>query len=1774
MRVRGAVTALDALCPPLPDPSQPPCLCLDIETARHDRLELREVGAWRSDTGAQLHLKGPAPPWGARLDALSAGAQALLGHNISAFDRPTLAALLPELALHGLPQIDTLTLSPIAYPQNPYHRLVKDYKLCSTSRNDPVRDAQLAWTLFQEQCQALQERVRAHPAEAECLHFLLTSAQDSTAATATATPIPIPIPIPTPTSGMGALWAAWRQAPRPELGKAQIAWVKSTAHKGCSVAQRRLVLEWLPDPSWHLPLAYVLAWLRVAGGNSVLPPWVAHAHPRTRQAIRALRDTPCNNPTCQWCREQHQLEVLLPRFFPGITGFRATPATPDGGSLQRTIVEHGMAGTPTLAILPTGGGKSLCYQLPALAHFFRTGVLTVVISPLQSLMKDQVDGLRDKHGVTCAGYLNGQLTPLERRDMLERLRLGDLGLIFVAPEQLRSKAFTQALAHREIRAWVFDEAHCLSKWGHDFRPDYLYVARCIRRMQSAQPAPVFCFTATAKPEVVQDICQHFAQELGMELACLEGGVERSNLHYEAHAVPRAGKYAAALRLLQESLRDGGGAIVFCARQKTVEEVAEFLQGAGLRCAHFHGGMPGEEKRAIQEAFISGALEVIAATNAFGMGVDKPDVRLVVHLDTPGSLENYLQEAGRAGRDQQPARCVLLYDETDLDVQFRLLRNSRLTQGDIQSILRALRTIKERDRTEDEVVASTGEILRQSPDKQRIDPDARDADTKVRIAISWLEEAHILQRHENHTSVFPGSLLVGDLEQARERLHSKLGAQANIAPYLAILGALLNTEDDESLSTDELMGITGLDARTVGAMLRELDRWKLLSNDAQLGVLFFKEPSTAQRLEELMLLENALMARLREAAPDADAHTWQTLNTRILCDVLRRDTRLELDPQRLGRLLVSFAAPFGRDDVKAGVHGFFQMRPDGHDRRQVRVLRSWQNIEVIRARRMQLAQALVAIFHRLRKHNNQLSTCKQGELEQLLQGDAALASLDIQNWDVALSAALLYLDANEVLHLARGKAVFRSAMRIQFNAQASRRQFNKTDYAELKLHYEDKTVQIHVMAEYAKLALQKIQDAMRFILDYFSLSKQEFVRRHFAGRQDILQLATTEAAHRKILVDLGNPAQQAIVAAPPEGSQLVLAGPGSGKTRVIVHRVAWLLRQCMVHPEEILVLTYNRSAAAEIRNRLWQLVGADAAGVAVQTLHSLAMRLTGTSYTVALECLEHIDFDAVIRQARALLQRASEPEDEHSNVSTARDKLLAGLRFVLVDEYQDINGEHYQFISALAGRTLASAEDRLSLMAVGDDDQNIYEFSGANVRYIRQFESDYQAQRFSLLENYRSSAHIIDSANNVIAHARQRMKQEQALCIDHARRDHPPGGVWETKDPVLRGRVHILEVPAHPLQAAALALAELQRLYALRADTQEAGRWGHFAVLAREHDDLDALYHLCRQHGVAVRRLPKNDRNHAASNQEESIALHTSREGSDLLTLLRGHRRGISRPRMVLHAHSLGRWLQRKYGPAAHSWNGNPYVAALAQFIAQVQPAQADNELVVEDVIEELYQFKLNTAPSGPPRPNAPLLLLTAHSAKGLEFDHVLILDNGNWQRSNDAERRLFYVAMTRARQTLTVCHTPTPNTGQGQGHAFVHDLQTVALRTQPAPPPATDAPILRYETPGLNQVYLSWAGKLAPTHPVHRAIAALQVGDSLMLRLSHGRRPRWQLMDKHGTQVGAMATAFLPAPNVQAVTVAAIHVRQANANDREQGVQCSHWEVVVPCLEVVASTRH
>ena len=791
--------------------------------------------------------------------------------------------------------MDTLRLSPLAFPRNPYHSLVKHYKdggLVRSQRNDPALDSELALKLFRDERKALSD---ADPDLLTAWHWLCTP--DTTGAD----------------RALDALFSKIRGARRPSAEEARAAVGVRLDGIACATHGRAVFDE--ASTGWAL--AYALAWLSVAGGNSVMPPWVRHQFPEAGQLVRRLRDTPCSDPACGWCRERHDAGKELKRWFPKLKGFRPEPEH-DGRPMQQAIVEAAMRGEHVLGILPTGTGKSLCYQLPALSRYDKTGALTVVISPLVALMKDQVDGL-EARGIGACVTVNGLLSMPERADALDRVRLGDAGILIIAPEQLRSRSVRRALDQREIGAWVVDEAHCLSRWGHDFRPDYLYVGRFIREKAGEEPPPVMCLTATAKPDVVEDVCRHFRDKLGIELTVFNGGAERTNLGFEVIPTSGGEKFEHIHQVLTSDLPPGGksGAIVYCATRRRTEDVAEYLQLKDVAADYFHGDLPPETKKDVQRRFIGGELRAIAATNAFGMGIDKPDVRLVIHADIPGSLENYFQEAGRAGRDREPARCVLFYAPDDVERQFGLSARARLTSQEIQAVLRALRRLDRKKRLDGEVVATAGEILGEDEDKT-FERDSATDDTRVRTAVAWLEESALLKREENAVRVFPSSLRVDSVERARALLERADIADTYRKSLLRIASALIEADADESLTTDELMGVSGLSPEGVRGALYDLERLGIASNDTALTAFVHHgiERSSRRRLDEAEALETGLIAHMREAAPELDKGETAPLHLRIAAQTLRDTGLAEPLPERLWRIVRGLSHD-GRGEDGAG-----------------------------------------------------------------------------------------------------------------------------------------------------------------------------------------------------------------------------------------------------------------------------------------------------------------------------------------------------------------------------------------------------------------------------------------------------------------------------------------------------------------------------------------------------------------------------------------------------------------------------------------------------------------------------------------------------------------------------------------------------------------------------------------------------------------------------------------------------------------------------------------
>src|SRR3954464_5026485 len=381
---------------------------------------------------------------------------------------------------------------------------------------------------------------------------------------------------------------------------------------------------------------------------------------------------------------------------------------------QAEVIRSVMQGQDTLAVMPTGAGKSLCYQLPAL-HIEGT---TIIVSPLISLMKDQVDKLQER-GLEAL-QVNSTLSAEGEETALEQIEQEASDFIFTTPERLINPEFLETLRSTTIDFVVIDEAHCISQWGHDFRPSYLPLRPALAELGDP---PILALTATATPEVIDDIKQQLARP---RMRVFDTGIYRANLELQVeHVSGDAEKQAELLRILENS--EGSG-IIYTATVKHVEEVTGFLQGEGFEVQGYHGRLAAKRRKESQDRFMAGELKAMVATNAFGMGIDKADIRFVIHYDMPGSLEAYYQEAGRAGRDGDRAQCVLLYDARDRRTQLFMLSGRYPSEKEVQRVYQVVQELQEKDFSAATV-------------QERAAPVAK---TKTKVALTRLSEAGMVQ----------------------------------------------------------------------------------------------------------------------------------------------------------------------------------------------------------------------------------------------------------------------------------------------------------------------------------------------------------------------------------------------------------------------------------------------------------------------------------------------------------------------------------------------------------------------------------------------------------------------------------------------------------------------------------------------------------------------------------------------------------------------------------------------------------------------------------------------------------------------------------------------------------------------------------------------------------------------------------------------------------------------------------------------------------------------
>ena len=617
---------------------------VDVEIGLKDH-KIHDIGALRHD-GATFHKSSKE-----ELFKFLSDTDYICGHNIIHHDAKY---LFTDKTFHCF-FVDTLYVSPLLFPERPYHKLVKDDKLISEQMNNPVNDCEKAKALLLDEI----ARWNSLPDEKRTLFASLLKGK-------------------TEFEGfLSMVGAKYINEGVPDLIR------KLYVNKICQHADIERLTERRP-----YELAYALALIDTTDYRSITPGWVLHNYPEVESVVKLLRHNSCSE-NCVYCNTQLNVLHNLKTFF-GYEQFR----TYEGEPLQEQAAQAAVKGKSLLAIFPTGGGKSLTFQLPALMEGRSVHGLTIVISPLQSLMKDQVDNLADR-GITDAVTINGLLDPITRALSIQRVQDGEASLLYISPEMLRSKTIEKILMARHVVRFVIDEAHCFSSWGQDFRVDYLYIGKFIREYQQnkrcKKPIPVSCFTATAKQKVVQDICDYFKQTLNLDLELFASTASRTNLRYSViHAENNDDKYLKLRGLVAES---DCPTIVYVSRTKRTQELAAKLTRDGYKALPFNGKMDSDDKIANQDAFMNDQVRIIVATSAFGMGVDKKDVGLVVHYDISDSLENYVQEAGRAGRDPSlNARCYVLYSDNDLDKHFILLNQTKLSISEIQQVWKAVKDL--------------------------------------------------------------------------------------------------------------------------------------------------------------------------------------------------------------------------------------------------------------------------------------------------------------------------------------------------------------------------------------------------------------------------------------------------------------------------------------------------------------------------------------------------------------------------------------------------------------------------------------------------------------------------------------------------------------------------------------------------------------------------------------------------------------------------------------------------------------------------------------------------------------------------------------------------------------------------------------------------------------------------------------------------------------------------------------------------------------------------
>lgn len=1493
------------------------------------------------------------------------GTSFLCGHNILNHDLKFIGDKLRTQNLRTDKVIDTLYLSPLLFPTKPYHRLVKDDKLQTDETNNPLNDAIKARDLFYDEVTAFNE------IDDDLKHIYYLLLRDK---------------IEFSSFFQFLSFTSHENDVERLIRKKFLGGLCENADLFKVINQNPVALAYC--------LAIIHSYIKSKGTSSITPPWVLKNYPQVEHIITQVRNTPCVYG-CNYCNTALDIHEGLKKYF-GYDSYRKF----DGVSLQEQAVKAAIQNKSLLAVFPTGGGKSLTFQVPALIQGDASRALTIVISPLQSLMKDQVDNL-EKIGVTDSVTINGLLDPIERAKAFERVANGSASILYISPESLRSRTIEKLILDRKVARFVIDEAHCFSAWGQDFRVDYLYIGDFIKKVQTLKQMefgiPVSCFTATAKQKVIEDIRSYFKEKLSLDLELFTTKAARTNLQYKVFKKNEDEKYQKVRELIEEK---NCPTIIYVSRTRRAYNIADQLKDDGFNARAFHGKMDAKEKTENQNAFISGEVQVMVATSAFGMGVDKKDVGMVIHYDISDSLENYVQEAGRAGRDENLlADCYVLYNESDLDKHFVLLNQTKLSIKEIQQVWKAIKDIT---KLRSKVSNSALEIARRAG----WDDSVAEIETRVKTAIAALEDAGYIKRGQNIPRIFANSILCKNAEEAIQKIErSRLFNEKEKVTATRIIKKLFSSKSrkqiqDETAESrvDYISDHLGIVKKDVINIIYKLREENILADNKDLVAYINKSDDKKQSLrvfENFRNLENFLIEEisekpeiyniknLNEAAEEAGCKYVNSNKVKIIFNYLAIKNWIKRKHSKYSKNHLKIKL----EEPKALI------------------------LEKLKSRH-ELAKFIIDyLFQKSRpasgvrgSTNNQiLVEFSVLELKAAYERRQVLFKSQITADDI--EDALFFLSRIEALKIEGGFLVVYNQMSIERLEEDNRKKYTKDDYKKLDEFYESRVHQIHIVGEYAEKMIADYKDALQFVEDYFQLNYSSFLRKYFKGsKADHLQNKMTPGKFRQLFGEL-SPAQLKIIKDNESKYIVVAAGPGSGKTRILVHKLASLLLMEDVKHEQLLMLTFSRAAASEFKMRLLGLVGNAANFVEIMTFHSFCFDILGR--------VGNLD-----KSDSIILDAAEKIRNNEVDLSRITKTVL------VIDEAQDINEDEFSLI-----RALMEQNEEMRVIAVGDDDQNIFEFRGANSKYLERLISLKESAKYELSENYRSNKNLVEFTNQFVKTIRKRLKDVpiRAKQMDNGK----------------------LKLVSYSSQNLVTSLVE---------EVIETDLSGTTCVLTRTNYEASQIAGLLLRNGVNARLIQTNN----------AFNIYNLLEIRFFLDQL-----SIQNDEFVISNESWNRCkklLKSRFEKSNKLENCLRLINSFEKLHPKIK-YKSDFEIFVrESKLEDFINYTNDT-----------IFVSTIHKVKGKEFDTIFLMLNDT-DLTSDSEKRLLYVAMTRAKQNLYIHHNTSFPT-----NILADNLERINNDKDYLPPVEISDQL------GHKDVWLGYFSNL------HKTITGLNSGDPLIL---------------------------------------------------------------------------